>query len=149
MTFYKKMLFSLILIALSALNVQAKESINTLKFESLSDFSRHTLPRQTPLLLYFFQPECPSCVRQKKDLACLPKNIKIVSIGVFGSRRELAQEARKFALEGLLLYGGKTAESFFNVRQTPTLIFYSSTGTEVQRADSWLECSSLKKLKIQ
>lgn len=148
MDFCKNIFMVLLFGVTFALSEAAENAIKSLKYEDLLSFSKHSLPQARPFLIYFFQPDCPSCLRQKKDLACLPKNIQIVTMGVFGSKRELAAEARKHNLDGLLLYGGKAAENSFKIKQTPTLIFYSQTGHERKRVNSWLPCSSLKTLKL-
>lgn len=148
MNFYMKLILAVAAVALGAA-AHAEDTVKSIKFESLMDFSMRGLPTGTPLALYFFQPECASCARQKKELACLSKNIQVVSFGVFGSKKELAKEARKFDLRGVLVYGGKKAESFFKVRQTPTLIFYSSVGQEIKRVESWLPCEELRSIRLQ
>lgn len=127
----------------------AKESLPVVSFEALRGFQTPSLPQKKPLLLYFFQPDCSSCAKQKKDLACLAKNIEIVSLGVFGAKRELVKEAQKYHLHGLLLYGGKRAEKLFSIKQTPTLLFYNSKGELKNRTEQWMNCEDIRKITLE
>lgn len=117
-------------------------------YEALDSFESKSLHLNTPTLLYFFQPDCSSCAKQKKDLECLASNIEVTSIGVFGSKRELLKEAQKHKLQGTLLFGGKKAEKMFSIKQTPTLVFVDKNGKPHLRAEHWMSCEQLRKIKL-
>jgi hypothetical protein len=95
-------------------------------------------------LIIFTAPDCPSCIRQIKDLSCLD-NLPIHLIAIRGTEKEIYKEYRKKKIKRDIYLGGKEAIAFFNLKNNHTPQILVRTHEKNISLKGYTKCSDLKK----
>jgi thiol-disulfide isomerase/thioredoxin len=123
------------------------DSLYSAKVEQIQDFGVFDLQslKGQKSLWYFFQPGCESCRAQSQEFACLPKDLRILAVGVLGAKATLKKEFGRHKPRALALYGGQYWQEKLKIQKTPTLLWVNSDGTILWKSEQKTKCPQLLK----
>lgn len=91
-----------------------------------------------------YQPDCKSCEKQLKSLACLPPGTAKLAVGFWGSKEKLLKIIRKTNFKDTALMGSPTLEKLINLKQTPTILIVDKNGLIKKKILALSSCSDIK-----
>lgn len=114
--------------------------------DQTSSFAKYNakLLKGSPSVWVLFQPECKSCESQFRDLSCLPKEIKPLAVGFWGSREKLSKTIRAARFKGTVLIATPQFEKLIDLKLTPTTLLVDAEGKIRKTFLALTECQSIK-----
>ena len=145
----------LLLLLLMAMPAWSGDDHTLLDFElrSLEGPERHSLKqyRGTPVMMMFFEPDCPWCFKQVRVFNQLSQEcaggVRPLAVGVNGSRRELLAEYRKSKPEFPAYQGSASLlEAIGGVPATPFTLVANEQGQPLGWLRGYMDAARLKTL---
>lgn len=147
-------LFSTVLLAACSNRTELSESVNNLRFKTLSGDEISLQETQTPVLINFWSTSCVICLREMPELAEMyheysPRGFELVAVAMpYDAPNEVLElaTARQLPFPVALDITGEAVDAFESVKGTPTSYLLDQDGKLVRR---YVGAIDLKDLRSQ